>query len=71
MPGRDVSGDGGVLLETTKAGGGVAPTPGQIVFAHCPGPAARRLSTGGILPIKSTLRVVLYGCTGALNDPYR
>jgi len=31
---RDVSGDGGVILETTKPGNGVNPTPGQIVFVQ-------------------------------------
>ena len=29
---RDVSGDGGVLLETKKAGNGVSPKPGQVIF---------------------------------------
>lgn len=32
MSQRDVSGDGGVLLETKKAGNGVAPKLGQVVF---------------------------------------
>ena len=34
---RDVSGDGGVLLETTKAGNGTKPEPGQIVFVQYTG----------------------------------
>lgn len=33
----DVSGDGGVLKETTKDGNGVAPKQGQVVFAHYTG----------------------------------
>ncbi len=31
---RDVSGDGGVLIESTKAGNGVTPEPGQMVFVQ-------------------------------------
>jgi FKBP-type peptidyl-prolyl cis-trans isomerase len=43
MP-RDVSGDGGVLLETTIPGNGVKPAPGQIVFVQYVG----KLSDGTV-----------------------
>jgi len=34
---RDVSGDGGVLVSTTKDGNGTKPQPGHMVFAHYTG----------------------------------
>ena len=40
----DISGDGGVLLESTQAGNGVKPKAGQTVFAHYTG----RLQDGSV-----------------------
>lgn len=40
----DLTGDGGIIKETTKAGDGPTPQPGDIVFAHYTG----KLSDGQV-----------------------